>query len=151
CEVVGIDMDRTKVDLAIARGAVAGALPSDDCAELVRGVSHGRGADGVIIAATSQTNEPLVLAGDIARDRATVSIVGLVDLQIPRKSFCEKELSVLLSRSYGPGRYDQDYEERGHDYPVGYVRWTERRNMEAVLGAIARKRLDVKGLISHRF
>jgi len=151
CDVVGIDTDRTKVNLAIARGAVAGGVPGDDCVEMLRGVSHGHGADAVIIAAASPTNEPLVLAGDIARDRATVSIIGLVRIEIPRKSYFEKELSVVVSRSYGPGRYDQDYEERGRDYPVGYVRWTERRNLEAVLGAIARKRLDVRSLITHRF
>jgi predicted dehydrogenase len=151
CDVVGIDTDRAKVDRAIQRGAVAGGLPSDDCVELVRGVSHGHGADAVVIAASSPTNEPLMLAGEIARDRATISVIGLVRLEIPRKSYYEKELSVVVSRSYGPGRYDADYEERGHDYPVGYVRWTERRNLEAVIGAIAKKRLDVNSLITHRF
>jgi predicted dehydrogenase len=152
CDVIGIDTDRSKVKLALSRGARAGGVPAeDDCAELVRGASGGIGADAVVIAASSPTNEPLVLAGEVARDRAIISVVGLVPLEVPRKTFYEKELSVVVSRSYGPGRYDSAYEERGHDYPVGYVRWTERRNLEAVLGAIARKRLDVAGLITHRF
>jgi predicted dehydrogenase/threonine dehydrogenase-like Zn-dependent dehydrogenase len=152
CDVVGIDTDRSKVNRALSRGALAGGTPGDDdCVELVRAVSRGYGADAVVITASSPTNEPLVLAGDLARDRATVSIVGLLPLDIPRKTFYEKELTVVVSRSYGPGRYDTQYEERGHDYPIGYVRWTERRNLEAVLGAIVRKRLDVASLISHRF
>ena len=86
-----------------------------------------------------------------ARDRARVSVVGLLPLEIPRKAYYEKELEVIVSRSYGPGRYDPDYEERGHDYPIGYVRWTERRNLEAVLFAISTGRLDVKSLITHRY
>jgi len=152
CEVVGIDKDASKVERALSRGAAKGGVPgSDDCVELVRGASRGRGADAVVITASSPTNEPLVLAGELARDRATISAVGLVPLEIPRKSYYEKELTVVVSRSYGPGRYDAAYEERGQDYPVGYVRWTERRNLEAVLGAIAKKRIDVASLITHRF
>jgi predicted dehydrogenase/threonine dehydrogenase-like Zn-dependent dehydrogenase len=152
CEVVGIDTDRSKVKLALSRGAVAGGVPGqDDCVEIVRGASRGHGADAIVVAASSPTNDPLVLAGDLARDRATVSVVGLVPLEIPRKAFYEKELNVVVSRSYGPGRYDSDYEERGHDYPIGYVRWTERRNLEAVIRAIGRRKLDVATLITHRF
>jgi polar amino acid transport system substrate-binding protein len=152
CEVIAIDTDRAKVDRAVSRGAIAGGMPgSDDCVEIVRGVSHGHGADAVVIAASSPTNEPLVLAGDLARDRAVISVVGLVPIEIPRKTFYEKELSVVVSRSYGPGRYDSEYEERGHDYPIGYVRWTERRNLEAVIRAIARKRIEVSSLVTHRF
>lgn len=134
-----------------ARGAVAGAVTTtDDAIEVVRAVSGGHGADAVVITASSPNNEPLVLAGEVARDRARVSVVGLLPLEIPRKTFYEKELEVVVSRSYGPGRYDADYEERGHDYPIGYVRWTERRNLGAVLRAIATKRLDVRSLITHR-
>ncbi len=152
CDVIGIDVERGKVDRAIARGAVAGALSGvDDAVEIVRAVSRGYGADAVVITASSPTNEPLALAGELARDRARVSVVGLLPLEIPRKAYYEKELEVVVSRSYGPGRYDADYEERGHDYPIGYVRWTERRNLQAVLRAIATKRLDVKSLITHRF
>jgi polar amino acid transport system substrate-binding protein len=152
CDVIGIDVERAKVDRALARGAVAGAVTgADDAVEIVRAFSDGHGADAVVITASSPTSEPLALAGELARDRARVSVVGLMPLEIPRKSYYEKELEVVVSRSYGPGRYDSDYEERGHDYPIGYVRWTERRNLQAVLRAIATKRLDVKSLVTHRF
>lgn len=152
CDVIGMDIDEQKVKLALSRGAVAGvALASVDAVQTVRTWSRGRGADAVVITASSATAEPLELAGEIARDRARVSIVGLLPLNIPRKTYYEKELEVVVSRSYGPGRYDAEYEQRGHDYPVGYVRWTEQRNLEAVLRAIATKRLDVHGLITHRF
>lgn len=152
CDVVGVDVDPAKVKLAIERGAAGGAVTgTDDPVEVVRAISCGRGADGVVITASANTAEPLELAGEVARDKATISVVGMIPLEIPRKTFYEKELEVVVSRSYGPGRYDPDYEERGKDYPVGYVRWTERRNLEAVIGAIASKRLDVKSLITHRF
>ncbi|HLK39991.1 MAG TPA: Gfo/Idh/MocA family oxidoreductase, partial [Polyangiaceae bacterium] len=135
-----------------ARGAVAGAVSGvDDAVEVVRAASQGHGADAIVIAASASTSEPLALAGEVARDRARISIVGLLPLEIPRRTYYEKELEVVVSRSYGPGRYDADYEERGRDYPIGYVRWTERRNLEAVLRAIATKRLDVQGLVTHRF
>lgn len=152
CDVVGIDVDRGKVDRALQRGAVGGAVSgSDDAIEVVRAATRGHGADAVVVTASSPTNDPLVLAGEVARDRARVSIVGLMPIEIPRKTYYEKELEVVVSRSYGPGRYDVDYEERGRDYPIGYVRWTERRNLQAVLRAIATKRLDVQGLVTHRF
>ena len=152
CEVVGIDVDPEKVKRAIERGAVAGAVVDrDDCAEAVRAASQGRGADAVVITASSDSNAPLVLAGELARDRARVSVVGLLPLGVPRSTYYEKELSLVVSRSYGPGRYDPAYEEGGQDYPIGYVRWTEARNLDAVLLAIARKRLDVASLITHRF
>ena len=152
CDVVGIDVDPAKVRRALDRGAADGAVVGQhDCAEVVRAVSSGRGADAVVITASSDTNAPLVLAGDLARDRARISVVGLVPLEVPRKTYYEKELSLVVSRSYGPGRYDPAYEEAGTDYPIGYVRWTEARNLEAVLTAIARKRLEVASLVTHRF
>lgn len=152
CDVVGIDIDPDKGPRALKRGAVAVAtIGRDDPVEVVRGVSRGRGADSVVITATSRDNSPLALAGELARDRAKISIVGFMPLEIPRKAYFEKELRVVVSRSYGPGRYDADYEERGRDYPVGYVRWTERRNLEAVIRAIATGRLEVKSLITHEF
>ena len=152
CDVVGIDVDPAKVKRALERGAVAGAVVGkDDCAEAVRAASSGRGADAVVITASSDTNAPLVLAGDLARDRARISLVGLVPIEVPRRTYYEKELSLVVSRSYGPGRYDPAYEEGGSDYPVGYVRWTEARDLEAVLAAIARRRLDVASLVTHRF
>lgn len=152
CDVVGIDVDPARVKLAMDRGAVAGVVAGkDDPVAVVRGISHDRGADHVVITASSSTNEPLVVAGDVARERAIISVVGFMPLEIPRAAYYAKELEVVVSRSYGPGRYDANYEERGHDYPIGYVRWTMRRNLEAILGAIASKRLDVKSLITHRF
>ena len=152
CDVVGIDVDPAKVKRALSRGAAAGAVvDQDDCAEVVRAASAGRGADAVVITASSDSNAPLVLAGDLARDRARISLVGLVPIEVPRKTYYEKELSLVVSRSYGPGRYDPAYEEGGSDYPIGYVRWTEARNLEAVLAAIAHKRLDVASLVTHRF
>ncbi len=152
CDVIAIDIDAAKVNRALSSGACAGAtIGSDDGIEVVRSASRGRGADAVLIAASSPNAEPLKLAGDIARDRARISIVGLMPLEVPRKTYYEKELEVVVSRSYGPGRYDSEYEEHGRDYPIGYVRWTEHRNFEAVLRAIEMKRLDVKSLITHRF
>ncbi len=152
CKVVGVDIDPEKVKLALTRGATHGGVTGkDDIVEIVRAASKGYGADSVIITASAKDNGPLALAGDIARDRAKISVVGLLPLEIPRKAYYEKELSVVVSRSYGPGRYDADYEERGVDYPIGYVRWTERRNLEAILFAISSGRLDVKSLITHRF
>jgi predicted dehydrogenase/threonine dehydrogenase-like Zn-dependent dehydrogenase len=152
CDVVAIDIDADKVRRALSSGAVRGAtIGMDDVHEVVRSASRGRGTDAVLIAASSPNADPLKLAGDMARDRARVSIVGLMPLEIPRKTYYEKELEVVVSRSYGPGRYDPEYEERGHDYPIGYVRWAEHRNFEAVLHAIETRRLDVKGLVTHRF
>jgi predicted dehydrogenase len=152
CEVVGIDVERAKVDRALGRGASAGVVTgSGDAIEVVRALSDGSGADSIVITASSPTSEPLTLAGELARDRARVSVVGLLPLEIPRKTYFEKEIEVVVSRSYGPGRYDAEYEERGRDYPIGYVRWTERRNMRAVLRAIATKRLEVGSLVTHRF
>jgi predicted dehydrogenase len=152
CAVVAVDIDRAKVERALTAGAIAGGVSgTDDIAELTRSVSEGYGADSVVITASASTSEPLALAGDIARDRARISVVGLLPINVPRKTYYEKELDVVVSRSYGPGRYDPNYEERGRDYPIGYVRWTERRNLKAVLGAIATKRLNVAGLITHRF
>ncbi len=152
CDVIGIDVERGKVERALARGAVAGVVGGvDDAVEVVRAASRGHGADAIVVTASSATSEPLALAGDLCRDRAVVSIVGLMPLEIPRKTYYEKELRVVVSRSYGPGRYDAEYEERGHDYPIGHVRWTEGRNLQAVLRAIATKRLDVKSLVTHRF
>jgi polar amino acid transport system substrate-binding protein len=152
CDVVGVDIERAKVARAVERGAIAGAVTgADDVAEIVRAASLGHGADAVVITASASSNEPLALAGEVARDRARISVVGLLPLEVPRKTYYEKELRLVVSRSYGPGRYDPDYEERGHDYPIGYVRWTERRNLQAVLRAIATKRLDVASLVTHRF
>jgi predicted dehydrogenase len=104
-----------------------------------------------LICADTESSDPLELAGEIARDRAKVVVVGAVGLDIPRSTYYAKELDVIVSRSYGPGRYDPAYEENGADYPIGYVRWTEKRNMEAFLDLLAQKKLDPSSLITHRF
>ncbi len=113
--------------------------------------THGGGFDAVLITADSRSNDPVNLAGALARDRARVVAVGAVGLNIPRKVYYEKELSFFVSRSYGPGRYDAEYEERGRDYPIGYVRWTEGRNLQAFIDLLAAKKLDVHPLITHSF
>jgi hypothetical protein len=117
---------------------------------LVTEASRGRGADAVIVCAATPSNEPVELAAELARDRAPIVVVGDVGLELDRSAFYERELSLVVARSYGPGRYDRDYEERGLDYPVGHVRWTEGRNVEAVLDLLAGGQLIVDGLVTHR-
>jgi threonine dehydrogenase-like Zn-dependent dehydrogenase len=149
CQVFGVDLDPERVALAESLGAAA--VLRDRAEEAAAGFSQGRGCDAVLICADTPSNDPVELAGAIARDRARVVAVGAVGLQIPRKVYYEKELTFLNSRSYGPGRYDPGYEEGGFDYPFGYVRWTEGRNLEAFVDLLANGRLDVEPLISHRF
>jgi predicted dehydrogenase len=107
--------------------------------------------DSVIICADSKSDDPVSLAGEIARSKAKVVAVGAIGLNIPRKQYYQKELDLVVSRSYGPGRYDVDYEVKGIDYPVAYVRWTEQRNMEAFIDLLASKKIDIKPFITHRF
>ena len=149
--VLGIDLDPAKVELARKLGADAAVLRSDDVVAQAAALTGGRGVDGVLITAATASNDPVQLAGEICRDRGRVVAVGAVGMEIPRRPYYEKELSFFLSRSYGPGRYDPLYEESGVDYPIGYVRWTEQRNMEAFLEQCAAGRLNLQPLISHRF
>jgi len=155
CRVIGIDLEAGKVALAGVHGADSGVLRSDDVEAAVRqftAQSPGcQGVDAVIVTAAAETNDPIELAGAIARDRAIVAMVGAVPMNIPRKIYYEKELQLRLSRSYGPGRYDASYEERGLDYPAGYVRWTERRNMQEFLRLVATKAIKLDRLITHHF
>jgi predicted dehydrogenase/threonine dehydrogenase-like Zn-dependent dehydrogenase len=113
--------------------------------------TNGYGADSVIITASSSDNKPLILAGELLRDKGTVVIVGGINVNIPRSPFYEKEAEIKFSRSYGPGRYDTNYEEKGIDYPIGHVRWTENRNMQSFLNLINSKRIDPKSLTSKLF
>src|SRR5207244_1781705 len=99
----------------------------------------------------TSSNAPVELAGEISRKKGRVVAVGAVGLNIPRQPYYDRELTFKVSMSYGPGRYDPEYEERGHDYPIGYVRWTEGRNLESFLDLIAEGRVNVEGLITHRF
>lgn len=149
CSIFGVDLSPERV--ALARDLGAQAVGRDGAEEAALAFSHGRGCDAVLICADTASDDPVTLAGAIARDRARVVAVGAVGLNIPRKVYYEKELTFLNSRSYGPGRYDPGYEEGGRDYPIGYVRWTEGRNLEAVADLLANRRLDLHPLISHRF
>jgi predicted dehydrogenase len=149
CQVIGIDIDPARVDFAGKLGYQASLRKHAE--EAARFLSKGRGVDAVLVCADSKSNDPLALAGTIARDRARIVAVGSVGFEIPRKTYYEKELVFLTSRSYGPGRYDKSYEETGSDYPIGYVRWTEGRNLEAFIDLLATKQVDVRPLITHRF
>lgn len=151
CCVLGMDISAERADLALRLGADAVCTSFFGFQDLCRQYSGHHGADAVIIAAQTAGNDPINLAGAVSRDRAIVVAVGNVAMEIPRRSFYEKELDFRVSRSYGPGRYDSSYEQRGNDYPIGYVRWTETRNMEAFLRLLADRKLDLRPLITHRF
>jgi len=149
CNVLGVDLDPARVQLASALGLQAVARSRAESSAMA--FSANRGVDAVIICADAASNDPVELAGVIARDRARVVATGAVGLNIPRKVYYEKEISFINSRSYGPGRYDSNYEENGNDYPLGYVRWTEGRNFQAVVDLLASRKLKVESLITHRF
>jgi threonine dehydrogenase-like Zn-dependent dehydrogenase len=151
CRVVGMDIDASRVDLARRLGANAVASSVGAFRDLCAEASRGAGADSVLVTAETSSSDPVNLAGAIARDRAVVVAVGTVGMDIERKAYYEKELDFRVSRSYGPGRYDTAYEQKGRDYPIGYVRWTETRNMEAFVQILAGKTVDVGALITHRF
>lgn len=151
CRVVGLDPDPLRRDLALGLGADAALGPSDATVEASARALSPAGLDAVILCAATSSSEPVRLAGQLCRERARVVVVGAVGLEVPRSPFYEKELDVRMSRSYGPGRYDPGYEERGCDYPIGYVRWTEGRNLDAFLDLLAQKRVSVSSLTTHRF
>ncbi len=151
CCVLGMDISTERADLALRLGADAVSTSTSGFQDLCLQHSGGHGADAVLIAAQAASNDPLNLAGAVARHRAVVVAVGTVAMDIPRRSFYEKELDFRVSRSYGPGRYDPAYEEKGIDYPIGYVRWTETRNMEAFLKLLADRKLNLQPLITHHF
>src|SRR6202795_3257979 len=151
CRVVGMDIERGRVDLALRLGADAAADSSAGFMDACMQQSRGRGADAVLIAAQTSTSNPVNLAAEAVRHRAVIVAVGAVGMDLERRPFYEKDLDFRVSRSYGPGRYDAAYEQKGVDYPIGYVRWTETRNMEAFVKLLADGKVDVGALITHRF
>lgn len=152
CRVLGIDFDSEKLAIARSLGAEVVHLGAvEDPVKAAEIFSRGRGVDAVLITATTQSSLPMHQAALMCRKRGRIVLVGVAGLELAREDFFKKELTFQVSASYGPGRYDPNYEEKGQDYPVGYVRWTEQRNFEAVLDMLADGRLDVNQLISHRF
>ncbi|MDA1090694.1 MAG: Gfo/Idh/MocA family oxidoreductase [Proteobacteria bacterium] len=152
-KVIGLDLDEAKLELARAQGAVIAAKPNAaSLAADIAAVTDGHGVDAVLLTAGSRdSGAPFEMVAGHCRDRARVVVVGDVKMDISRDVYFKKELEILQSRSYGPGRYDPEYEEKGRDYPIGYVRWTERRNMSAFLEMAAAGQLDMQALTTHRF
>jgi len=152
CGVWGLDPDPQRVKLADELGVDFAcenrAWKQSPYSALCQ---RGEGADAVILTAATRSSEPIELAGELARERGVVVVVGNVRADIPREPYYKKELQVRYSRSYGPGRYDPGYEERGADYPYGFVRWTEKRNMEAFLDLVAQQKVRIEPLLTHRF
>ncbi len=151
CIVIGMDIDPWRARLASELGADVACSFTENFQNSCLQFSAGRGVDSVLITAETASSDPVNLAAVVARDRGTIVAVGTVGMDLERKHYYEKELEFRLSRSYGPGRYDTAYEQKGRDYPIGYVRWTETRNMEAFLQIAGERRVDLKSLITHRF
>jgi len=151
CRVFGMDLLRQRADLAIANGVEDACTGARDFRDLCFQKTGGVGVDSVLITAETPSSEPVNLAAQLARDRAIVVAVGTVGMELQRKLYYEKELDFRISRSYGPGRYDAAFEQKGRDYPIGHVRWTETRNLEAFLQFVADGKLDLPSLITHRY
>jgi len=151
CQVIGFDYDSSKVELAKSFGIDA-VNPGEgiDQVAYVNNATHASGADAVIITASNKSNEIISQSAKMSRKRGRIILVGVIGLDISRADFFEKELTFQVSCSYGPGRYDESYEQKGQDYPLGYVRWTEKRNFEAILKAISTKIVLVEPLITER-
>lgn len=152
CRVLGIDYDENKCALAREFGAETVNLSlNEDPLIIANSFSKGRGIDAVLITAATDSNEPMSQAANMLRKRGRIVLVGVVGLELSRADLYEKEITFQVSCSYGPGRYDSEYEENGKDYPIGFVRWTEQRNFEAILDMLSTKLLDIKSLVTHRF
>ncbi len=152
CRLLGLDFDPAKLELARRLGAETVDLKAGaDPVAAAMAFSRGRGVDAVIITASTKSNAPVHQAALMCRKRGRIVLVGVTRLELSRADFFEKELTFQVSCSYGPGRYDPNYEEKGQDYPVGFVRWTKQRNFEAVLDMLASGQLQVGPLVSHRF
>lgn len=152
CRVLAIDFDQSKLDLAKQFGAIiCNPARGEDPVAAGLAFSRGAGVDGVIITASTKVSDPVIQAARMSRKRGRIILVGVTGLELNRADFYEKELSFQVSCSYGPGRYDSQYEEKGQDYPLGFVRWTEQRNFIAVLDMMATGSLNVTPLITNRF
>jgi len=152
CRAFGFDISQSKCDLALDNGAFfAETAVKTDFEMEISILTDGIGCDSVIITTGTSSNDPILLAGKIARDKAKIVDIGITKMDLPWDLYYHKELDFRFSRSYGPGRYDPVYEENGTDYPVGYVRWTEQRNMFSVLQLLKDKKIDFSNLISHEF
>ncbi len=152
CKVIGIDMDKTKCELAESFGAETINLSNnEDPIKISEMHTRGRGVDGVIISAATSSSEPVHQAAKMCRKRGRIVLIGVTGLELSRSDFYEKELTFQVSCSYGPGRYDPNYEDKGQDYPFGFVRWTEQRNMEAILDMISMGNISLDKLVSHRY
>lgn len=151
CRVIGFDFDQAKVDLAKRLGVIAvNPVGGTDQVKFVLEQTGGAGSDAVLITASAKTDEIISQSAQMCRKRGRIVLVGVVGLNLSRAEFYEKELTFQVSCSYGPGRYDENYEQKGQDYPLGFVRWTEKRNFEAILSALASGQLDVEPLITER-
>lgn len=152
CRVLGVDFDSARCELARKFGATTVALSKgEDVIVAAAEFSRGHGVDAVLICASTKSDEVVHQAAEMCRKRGRIVMVGVAGLNLRRDDFYKKEISFQVSASYGPGRYDPAYEEQGHDYPIGFVRWTQQRNFEAVLDMMAAGTLNVKPLITHRF
>ena len=151
CRVFGLDLDESRVSLALELGADKAIVSSEDAAKEIEAWTRGNGADAVLITAATDSNQPIELAARVSRLKGRVIVVGMTGMDIPRAPFFSRELKLMISMSYGPGRYDPEYEERGKDYPLPYVRWTEKRNIESFLELIGDGRVNVERLTTHRF
>ena len=151
CRVIGLDLHPERAQLAAKMGALVVTTSEAEFRDLCLRHSGGHGADCVLIAAETASSGPVNMASDVARDRAIVVALGTVGMELQRKLYYEKELDFRVSRSYGPGRYDAAFEQKGRDYPIGHVRWTETRNMEAFLQLLSDGKINLDPLITHRF
>jgi len=152
CRIFGIDINPQRVSWAEETGICpAGARDSGNLLDRVLDFTDGYGADAVIITAAAESNDPVILAGELARHKGRVVVVGRTVMNAPRETYLFKELELCTSYAYGPGTDDETYEAEGYDYPIGYVRWTENRNMKSFLALLSENKIDVEPLISHRF
>src|ERR1044072_1587552 len=151
CRVFGLDLDQSRVSLALELGADKAIVSDDEAAKEIEAWTRGYGADAVLITAATDSNEPIELAARVSCLKGRVIVVGMTGMDIPRAPFFSRELKLIISMSYGPGRYDPEYEERGQDYPLPYVRWTEKRNIESFLALIGDGAVNVERLTTHRF